>query len=306
MNDGKKCAFLNHVGRDPNSPLNASEQSCRDLMNQSQHIEKALHTQSSTEIANNRLRLKTSIDVVQWLTFQACAFRGHNEHADSKNRGNFIEMIKILASYNEKVADVVLDKAPGNATYTSPKIQKEILHIFSEKVRNEIREEINDAKFCIIVDEARDQSKREQMALVLRFVDKKGFIRGRFFGLVHVKNTTSQTLKKEILAVLSRYNLSIQNIRGQGYDGASNMRGEWNGLQALFLNDCPYAYYVHCLAHRLQLTLVAASSEVIPIHQFFSKLNFIINIVGASCKRHDELQAAQAIELERMIAIDKV
>ena len=64
VNDGKKCAFLNHVGRDPNSPHNAYEQSCRDLMNQLQHIEKALHTQSSTQIANNRLRLKTSIDVV--------------------------------------------------------------------------------------------------------------------------------------------------------------------------------------------------------------------------------------------------
>ena len=72
------------------------------------------------------------------------------------------------------------------------------------------------------------------------------------------------------------------------------MRGEWNGLQALFLNDCHYAYYVHCFAHRLQLALVAASKEVIPIHNFFSDLAFIANIVGASCKHHDELQAAQA------------
>ena len=145
------------------------------------------------------------------------------------------------------------------------KSKKKSYIFFAEKVRNAIQEEINDAKFYIIVDEARDQSKREQMALVLRFVDKKGFIRERFFGLVYVKNTMSQTLKKEISAVLSHYNLSIQNIRGQGYDGASNIRGEWNGLQALFLNDCPYAYYVHCLAHRLQLTLVAAFSRVILI-----------------------------------------
>ena len=93
---------------------------------------------------------------------------------------------------------------------------------------------------------------------------KKGFIRERFFGLVHVKNTASQTLKKEISAVLSRYNLGIQNIRGQGYDGVSNMSGEWNGLQALFLNDCPYAYG-HCLAHCLQLTLVLDFNEVILI-----------------------------------------
>jgi len=47
------------------------------------------------------------------------------------------------------------------------------------------------------------------------------------------------------------------------YDGASNMRGEFNGLQALFLRKCPYAYYVPCYAHRLQLALVAASKEVV-------------------------------------------
>ena len=58
---------------------------------------------------------------------------------------------------------------------------------------------------------------------------------------------------------MSHNNLNIQNIRGQGYDGASNMRGEWNGLQALILKDCPYAYYIHCLAHGLQLALVAIS-----------------------------------------------
>jgi len=39
------------------------------------------------------------------------------------------------------------------------------------------------------------------------------------------------------------------------------MSGEWNGLQALFRNECPCAYCVHCFAHRLQLTLVAASKE---------------------------------------------
>jgi hypothetical protein len=52
-------------------------------------------------------------------------------------------------------------------------------------------------------------------------------------------------LKKGIYFVLSKYQLDIQNIRGQGYDGASNMQGGWNGLQALVSNDCPYAYYIH-------------------------------------------------------------
>ncbi|XP_039144034.1 zinc finger MYM-type protein 1-like [Dioscorea cayenensis subsp. rotundata] len=258
VNSGKDCAFLSHVGKSPNSPHNIAIKCFEDLKNQSCHIDKVLVKQTSQQILSNCLRLKASIDVVRWLTFQACAFRGHDESLGSKNRGNFLEMIKLLASYNKEVDEVVLENAPQNARCTSPTIQKEILHVFARKVQREIREEISDAKYCLIVDEARDESRREQMALVIRFVDKHGFVKERFLDIVHVKDTTALTLKQEICSVLSHHNLNIQNIRGQGYDGASNMRGEWNGLQALILQECPYAYYVHCLAHQLQLALVVA------------------------------------------------
>ncbi|XP_025669803.1 uncharacterized protein [Arachis hypogaea] len=228
--------------------------------------------------------------------------RGHDESQSSSNRGNFLEMLKFLGSYNERVKQNVLENAPKNAKYTSNDVQKEILHILATKVRNSIREEIGDAKFCIIVDEARDESKKEQMAIVLRFVTLDGFVKERFFDLVHVTDTCATTLKKELIYVLSHYNLQVENIRGQGYDGASNMRGEWNSLQALFLKDSPQAYYVHCFAHRLQLALVAASREVLQIHEFFTQLNSIITIVSASSKRHDQLQEAQAIENANLVA----
>ena len=113
------------------------------------------------------------------------------------------------------------------------------------------------------------------MALVIRFVDRSGFIRERFLDIVHVKDTTATSLKEEIFFVLSHHNLDVQNIRGQGYDGASNIRGEWNGLQVLFINDCPYAYYVHCLAHQLQLALIAAAREI-PDVSFSFRIQFLL------------------------------
>ncbi|XP_056697704.1 uncharacterized protein [Spinacia oleracea] len=174
-------------------------------------------------------------------------------------------MLKLIASYNKDVQKVVLGNAPQNAQYIAPDIQKQILQIFAQKVQNEIRKEIGDSKFCIIVDESRDVSKREQMAIVIRFVDG-----------------------------------------GQGYDGASNMRGEWNGLQALFIKDCPYAYYVYCLAHQLQLALVVAAREVFKVHEFFKDLIFIVNVVSSSSKRHDELQDRQVTELEHLVEIEEV
>jgi hypothetical protein len=53
------------------------------------------------------------------------------------------------------------------------------------------------------------------MAIVLRVVDKDGFIHERFFDLVHVKDTLALILNNGISNVLSRYCLDIQNIRGQ-------------------------------------------------------------------------------------------
>ncbi|KAL7602827.1 uncharacterized protein LOC111910672 [Lactuca sativa] len=90
------------------------------------------------------------------------------------------------------------------------------------------------------------------------------------------------------------------------YDGASNMHGEWKGLQALFLNDYPCAYYIHCMAHRLQLVLVATTREVSSVHEFFQNLSFIVNAIGASCKRQDELQATQAAGIAELLEFGEI
>ncbi|XP_074557570.1 uncharacterized protein LOC141813501 [Curcuma longa] len=302
VNDGEKCAFLIHVGS-----LSSSHNRCvkcvQDLMKPKQNIDKVMNAQSAEEIVKNRLRLKATIEGLLWLATQGCPFRGHDESESSLNRGNFIELLKFQAHLNDEIAKVVLHNAPQNAKYTSPQIQKEILHILANKVRIMIRDELGDAKFCILVDEAQDESKKEQMTLILRFVNNSGFLVERFFEILSVEDTTSANLKKSISDIFVQHNIQIHNMRGQGYDGASNMRGEWNGLQALFLRDCPYAYYVHCFAHRLQLTLVAAAKDVPSIWQFFSYLTSIVNFVTSSPKRLNDLQSAQQEEIAYMLAI---
>jgi hypothetical protein len=84
------------------------------------------------------------------------------------------------------------------------------------KVKKHIPEEIGDAKFYIIIDETCDVSKREQMAIVLRFIDDEDVLPERFFDLIHVKNTKSLTLKAEISYALSIHGFDLQNLQGQG------------------------------------------------------------------------------------------
>ena len=105
--------------------------------------------------------------------------------------------------------------------------------IYAFKIRKHIREEIGNSKFSILVDETCDVAKREQMALVLRFVDEDGILQERFFDLIHVTSTKAATLKEVLSHVLSKNGFDVQNLRGQGYDGASNMRGEFNAEPAV-------------------------------------------------------------------------
>ena len=46
VNDGKNCAFLGHIGKDPNSMHRIAVNSCNHLLNQSQHIEKVIEKQN--------------------------------------------------------------------------------------------------------------------------------------------------------------------------------------------------------------------------------------------------------------------
>ena len=127
---------MHYVGEDPCSSYNNAMRCCQTLLNQSQHIDKVINAQSSEQKESNRLLVKTSMDVVRWLTLQGCAFRGHDETSSLKNRGNFLEFVLVLASYNDKVARVVMENASKNAKYTFHMIKKEILHILANKVRN--------------------------------------------------------------------------------------------------------------------------------------------------------------------------
>ncbi|XP_042460190.1 zinc finger MYM-type protein 1-like [Zingiber officinale] len=100
--------------------------------------------------------------------------------------------------------------------------------------------------------------------------------------VVHVPDTSSHSLKMAIDALFVQHGLSLSRLRGQGYDGASNMRGEFNGLKSLILQENPFAMYVHCFSHQLQLVLVAVAHDNFTVSEFFGYITMIVNISGAS------------------------
>jgi hypothetical protein len=121
---------------------------------------------------------------------------------------------------------------------------------------NSILEDIGGYVFSLLIDEASDVSDKEQMDVVLRYVDKRGLILERLVGVVHVKETSTTCLKSALQNFFVDIGLSLKQVRGQCYDGASNMRGEFNGLKAKILEENSSAYYVHYFAQQLQLVFL--------------------------------------------------
>ena len=69
----------------------------------------------------------------------------------------------------------------------------------------------------------------------MRYVDKLGRPCEHFIGVVHVDDTSSLSLKEAFEALLVSHGLTMTQIRGQGYDGASNMKEDIKGLKTLIM-----------------------------------------------------------------------
>ncbi|KAK8936599.1 hypothetical protein KSP39_PZI012333 [Platanthera zijinensis] len=293
-----KTVLEKHVGTHT-TPHNISRKLCEALMNQKQGIQIAFARQEEQQSIDYRARLCASIDCVRFLLRQGLSFRGHDESKESMNRGNFMELMNFLVSHNDDIKAVALQNAPRNCQLISPKIQKEIVSAIATETTKHIVREIGEDCFAVLVDESRDISTKEQMSVVLRYVKSSGKIMERLLGFVHVADTTALSLKSGIESLFMQYGLSISKLRGQGYDGASNMKGEFRGLKALILSENSCAFYVHCFAHQLQLVLVAVAEGNSDIAELFTLISTVLNVVGGSCKRRDSLRALEVDRVAR-------
>ncbi len=64
------------------------------------------------------------------------------------------------------------------------------------------------------------------------------------------------------MKLLLELGLSLNNLRGQGYDGASTMSGEKSGVQKKIREKQPKAIYTHCAGHSFNLAI--SSSCTLP------------------------------------------
>ncbi|KAH7978156.1 hypothetical protein HPB49_004693 [Dermacentor silvarum] len=71
----------------------------------------------------------------------------------------------------------------------------------------------------------------EQMSICFRYIFD-GQLREEFFAFIQVTNLSGQSLASTILTALASKGVDVSYMCGQGYDGAANMAGHFNVVQA--------------------------------------------------------------------------
>ena len=105
--------------------------------------------------------------------------------------------------------------------------------------------------------------------------------------------TDGESLYRLVQKVLSKFELCINDIVAQCYDGAANMRGIYKGVASRIKKDNLKAIYIHCNGHILNLVLVDAAKTVISARNTFGTVAELHNFIEASAKRHAVFEEMQ-------------
>jgi len=148
-------------------------------------------------VEQNRSAVSSLAKVAIVCARQDIALRGtHETFSDNDetqaiaNRGNFLELVNLIKSESSNVKSN-LDRLPKNANYCSKDSQNDLLDSAASVIKNRIVEEVQrSGMFAVIVDEARDISKTEQMSVCLRYIDGHE-VKERFLNFVTLRNDLS-------------------------------------------------------------------------------------------------------------------
>ncbi|XP_025200593.1 zinc finger MYM-type protein 1-like [Melanaphis sacchari] len=259
-------------------------------------IDSDLCIQINNEIDYWKNVLKRVIAVIKKLGSRGLPFRGSVEKFGSQNNGNFMMCLELISEFDPFLSNHIVqhgNPGSGHTSYLSSTTCDEIITLITTQVTNVIIKEIKSAKyFSIVIDSTPDISHTDQLAYVIRYVRDDGFPVERFMCFLPNIGHKSETLETAVLSFLTKHDIDINNCRGQSYDNAANMSGIYSGLQARIVKKNPYAYYVPCAAHSLNLVGTCVAECVKEGLSFFNTIQHLYSFFSASTRRWDILKSS--------------
>jgi len=251
----------------------------------------SLMEERKSQISMNRELVKQLIDVILYLGRHSLALRGHREKFSDSLRGNYKDLLILLSSHSPIIASYLTKlQTNGKSTlsFISWERQNQMIDAISSHIAKQITIAIlKSVVFSISLDTSFDISRKDQLSFVVRYVtETTGCVQERFLAMRSTHSTTGQSLMSvfEDICQINKL-LWKENLIGQSYDGASNMRGQYNGLQAFIRDINPHATFVWCWAHRLNLIVTDSVNCCLNAMDLFGTLEKLYDFVSSSKNR---------------------
>ena len=203
---------------------------------------------------------------------------------ESDENSNFMQLLKLRSKGFLKLKEWLEKKTEK---YTSHDIQNELL---AHQILRDLTDEMRDSFYTTICDEYTDISDKEQLTLCLSWVAELFNIHEDFLGFYQLENIKSDTIVSAIRDVLLRTQISLDNCKGQCYDGASNMLGKKSGVANQILDIQPKAFATHCHCHSLILSMKETPKESKILSDTMDTSGEIAILVKYSPKREQKLE----------------
>ena len=246
----------------------------------------------------NRKCLIKIIETIQFLGPQGLALRGN----ESDKNFNFMQLLKLRSKDFLKLKEWLEKKTEK---YTSHDIQNELLRLIAHQVLRDLTDEMEDSFYATICDEYIDISKEEQLTLCLWWVDEIFNIHEDFLGFYELGNIKKDTIVSAIRDVLLQTQISLDNCRGQCYDGASNMFGKKLGVAKQILDIQPKAFATHCHCHSLSLSVKEATKQSKILSDTMDTSGEIAILVKYSPKQEQKLESIK-VTYEEDEAVNRI
>lgn len=244
---------------------------------------------ANSHVAHNKEIIRHLIDITLFLGRHCLSFRGHKEGKQEDTRGNFKDLAILIAKYSPALSSHITEveiKGKKTNNFLSWQRQNQLIQAISTNIKNVIQQELLNAKyFSISLDTTFDISRKEQLTIVFRYINK-GIVCERLLAVRETVLTTGQHLFTMFNEICEEMKLNWrEHLVGQSFDGAASMRGSYNGLQAFIREQNPCAIYVWCWAHRFSLVIIDAVSSCSEARDLFGNLEFLFDFIGSSKKR---------------------
>ena len=228
-----------------------------------------------------RRYLRIVVECIQYLARQGLPFRG-SDHVDD----NLTQLLILRGKDNPEVLQRISCSLPNQRKFTHQDFQNEFITLMANDVLRKKLELIKLSKFfSIICDKYTDVSNKEQLSFCVRWVHENLTPKEDFLGYYEIPNIKSDTIVQAIKDSLIRFQLPLQNLRGQTYDGASNMMGEKSGVAQQIIKEQPKALITHCHGHSLSLSMKDANEKCRMLKETMGTAGEIIILIKYSPKR---------------------